>query len=129
MENKKPNPIKIDRLRPTLFAASGFVLLAAIGLWISAVIISMIPVGSAMDSIFTMDMVYYLPFLILPMGIYMLRHRGLSEGLRLNPMPFFPMITVILLAVISVFICSILSKECCISFFKGVVYNSIRIIL
>lgn len=110
MENKKPNPIKIDRLRPTLFAASGFVLLAAIGLWISAVIISMIPIGSAMDSIFTMDMVYYLPFLILPMGIYMLRHRGLSEGLRLNPMPFFPMITVILLAVISVFICSILSN-------------------
>lgn len=110
MENKKTNPIKIDRLRPSLFAASGFVLLAAIGLWISAVVISLIPAGEGAGAVAIMDIVYYLPFMVLPMAIYMLKHRGLSEGLRLNPLPLFPMLTVILLAIEGVFICIILAN-------------------
>jgi len=107
--DKKAFANYITRPRPTLFAASGFVLLAAIGLWISAVIVSMIPSGDR-DAFAIMDVVYYLPFLILPMAIYMLKRRGLSEGLRLNPVPIFPTLIIIMLAILGVFICSILAN-------------------
>lgn len=110
MENKKNSSFKIDRLRPTLFAASCFVLLAALGLWISAVIIALVSAGNSSNTMLFLDAIYYLPFIVLPMAIYMHKHSGLSEGLRLKPMSFASMIVTVMLGLAGVFICSILAN-------------------
>lgn len=92
--------------RPTLFAASGFVLLSVAGLWISTAIESLLP-DAGMAAI---NALYYLPFMILPVGLYMRRHPGLGPGMRLNTLPPLPTLSVILLGVFSVFIASLLSS-------------------
>lgn len=94
--------------RPTPFAASGLLLLAAVGLWLSelaaTLLGSVLPVGEALASA-----LYYLPFVLLPVALYMRRRPGLGEAMRLNPMPPGPMLAVGLLALLTVFAASALT--------------------
>ena len=91
--------------RPTLFAASGFVLLAAVGLWVSTLLELLLPnAGAAL-----INALYYLPFTVLPVGLYMLRRPGLGAGMRLNAPPLMPTLSAALLGVLSVYVASLLS--------------------
>ena len=91
--------------RPTLTAASGFVCLAAVGLWASML------AGSALGTsdMALLNALYYLPFVGLPLLIYGRARRGLGAALRLNPPPELPLIGVTLLALLSVYAASGLS--------------------
>jgi len=91
--------------RPTLFAASGFVLLAAAGLWVSSLLELLLP-GASMALI---NALYYLPFTVLPVGLYMLRRPGLGAGMRLNAPPLLPTLSAALLGLLSVYVASLLS--------------------
>ncbi|MBR6766983.1 MAG: CPBP family intramembrane metalloprotease [Clostridia bacterium] len=111
MENKTIPPI-VNRAglpRPTIFAASGFVLLAAIGLWAANLAAVFLPAEPQTRLLTLINLIYYLPFVLIPVIAYMIRKRGLSEAVRLNPMPVFPIFSVALLAVISTFFCGILT--------------------
>ncbi len=91
--------------RPTLFAASGFVLLAAGGLWISALTELWMPrAGAAL-----INALYYLPFMVLPVGLYMLRRPGLGAGMRLNAPPLLSTLSAALLGVLSVYVANMIS--------------------
>lgn len=95
-----------ERPRPTIFAATGLALLGAVGLWIATLLAIVIkPRTAAGQELFT-SLLYYLPFTLLPVAVYALRHGGVSEGLRLNPMPLLPTATVILLALVCVYAAS-----------------------
>lgn len=98
----------LRRRRPTLFAASCLMLLASVGLWAADVIVwKVLPEDVTMrDMIATAG--YYALFLILPMGVYVARHRGLSDALRLNPMPFSSMLMAVLMGLVSVYAASAL---------------------
>lgn len=92
--------------RPTLFAASGLVLLAAAGLWVSTLLELLLP-GASMALI---NALYYLPFMVLPVGLYMLRRPGLGEGMRLkNAPPLLSTLSAALLGLLSVYVASMLS--------------------
>ena len=91
--------------RPTLFAASGFVLLAVLGLWAST--LAGLALGS--NDIWLANALYYLPFVIAPVALYMARHPGLGPGMRLNPLPVLPTLSVLLLAVLSMILSSLLT--------------------
>ena len=91
--------------RPTLFAASGFVLLAAIGLWISTLLELLLPnAGAAL-----INALYYLSFTVLPVGLYMRRRPGLGAGMRLNAPPLMPTLSAALLGLLSVYVASLIS--------------------
>ena len=91
--------------RPTLFAASGFVLLAAIGLWVSTLLELLLPnAGAAL-----INALYYLPFTVLPVGLYMRRRPGLGAGMRLNAPPLMPTLSAALLGLLSVYVASLIS--------------------
>jgi len=91
--------------RPTLFAASGFVLLAAVGLWVSTLLELLLPnAGAAL-----INALYYLPFTVLPVGLYMLRRPGLGAGMRLNAPPLMPTLSAALLGLLSVYVASLIS--------------------
>ena len=91
--------------RPSIFAASGFMLLAAAGLWLTSLLQWALPgIPTAL-----VNAAYYLPFVGLPMLLYARRHRGLGEGMRLNPLPAPPLLAVALLALLSVYAASILA--------------------
>lgn len=94
--------------RPTLFAASGAVWVAAVGLWLAELILARLP-ASFSDAMALENAVYYLPFVVLPVALYMWRRPGLSEAMRLNPLPVLPVLSVSLLAVLSVYVASIVS--------------------
>ena len=91
--------------RPTLFAASGFVLLAAVGLWISTLLELLLPDASMA----IVNALYYLPFMLLPVGLYMLRQPGLVPTMRLNALPVLPTLSAALLGLLSVYVASMLS--------------------
>ncbi len=91
--------------RPTLFAASGFVLLAAAGLWISTLFELLLPEAS----VAVVNALYYLPFMVLPVGLYMLRRPGMGAAMRLNALPLLPTLSVALLGALSVYVASMLS--------------------
>lgn len=91
--------------RPTLFAASGVVLLAAAGLWISSLVESLLPEAS----IALVNALYYLPFMILPVGLYMLRRPGLGDAMRLKALPALPTLSAALLGLLTVYVASMLS--------------------
>lgn len=91
--------------RPTLFAASGFVLLAAVGLWISTLLEFLLPDASMA----IVNALYYLPFMLLPVGLYMLRRPGLGPTMRLNALPVLPTLSAALLGLLSVYVASMLS--------------------
>lgn len=111
MENKTiPNIINRAGLpRPTIFAASGLVLLAAIGLWVANLFAVFLPAEPQTRLLTLVNIIYYLPFVLLPAIVYMLKKHGLSDAVRLNPMPVFPIFSVALLAVISTFFSGILT--------------------
>ena len=109
MEEKNIATI-LERPRPTLFAATLIVLIATLGLWVGSFAALMIAPRSGIAQEVVVNVVYYLPFVALPLALYMRRHRGLSDALRLNPMPLLPTLTVALLAVVSVFAASALDS-------------------
>lgn len=90
--------------RPTLFAASGFVLLAAAGLWAA----SLAQWALAVSGTGITGMLYYLPFVLLPIAVYMQRHPGLSDALRLQPLSPMPAVIALLLALFSTYLASLL---------------------
>lgn len=111
MENKPffKSPSRADIKRPTLVAASGLVLLAALGLWITSLAAIFLPGEDPMHLMTWVNIIYYLPFVLIPAIIYAAKKKGLSDGLRLNPVPVFPLFSVILLAVISTLFSSVLT--------------------
>jgi membrane protease YdiL (CAAX protease family) len=52
---------------------------------------------------------YYIPFTVLPVGLYMLRRPGLEAGMRLNAPPLLPTLSAALMGVLSVYVASLIS--------------------
>ena len=94
-----------EKKRPSLFAASGLLLLACAGLWLSSLLELALPEGGGV----LLNAAYYLPFIALPLLLYARRHPGLSDALRLNPPPLGWTVALALLALLSVFVASALS--------------------
>ncbi len=95
-----------EKKRPSLFAASGLVLLACIGLWLSSLLELALPPDAPALLI---NAAYYLPFIALPLYLYARRHPGLSDALRLNPPPPLYLFALAALALMSVYVASALS--------------------
>ncbi len=93
----------VNTKRPSVFAASGLVLLAAIGLWASSLAASLLPEDSALTAA---SLLYYLPFAALPVALYLWRRPGCRESLRLNPPPELPLLGVALLALLTAYAAS-----------------------
>ena len=91
--------------RPTLTAASGFVLLSVAGLWLS----SLAELALNVRGMAILNAIYYLPFVALPLLIYARRRPGLSDALRLNPLPGLSALTLVLLGLLSIYVASALS--------------------
>lgn len=94
--------------RPSLFAASGLYLLAAMGLWlvsffvadIAALFPGLTPEGQNV----LVNAAYYLPFLILPVILWASRRGDAERVLRLNPVPFGVMLRVAIAAYLTMLI-------------------------
>ena len=99
-----------ERPRPTVIAATGLMLLAFVGLIVSGVFAMLMNPGSVNRQWLMVDLLYYLPFVLLPVALYCLRRRGLFDALRLNPMPVFSTVTVALAALLSVYAASALDS-------------------
>jgi len=97
-----------DTPRPTLTAASGFVWLAAIGLWLAELVLLALPEGIR-GSMAVQNAAYYLPFIALPLALALRRRPGLAGSMRLNPLPAIPTLSLALLAVLSVYAASVLT--------------------
>ena len=94
--------------RPSLFAANGLYLLAAMGLWIAALFNGMLqpllPGATAEQMILLVSVLYYGPFLVLPALIYVGRRDCAEDALRLQPIGFFTMLRVAVIAVLALLI-------------------------
>lgn len=88
--------------RPTLSAALGLILIAAAGLWLSALTETLWPGMGPL----TVNALYYLPFVLLPVALYLWRRPGCAEALRLSPPPTLPILGVALLALLSAYAAS-----------------------
>jgi len=95
-----------EQKRPSLFAASGFVLLATAGLWLSSLLELVLPQGA---SGLVLNAAYYLPFVLLPMLLYARRNPGIGDAMRLNPPPALQLLAPVLLGIASVYLASALS--------------------
>ena len=95
------------RTRPTLFAASGLILLAAVGLWAVELALALLPAGG--DVYTAANLLYYLPFALLPAGLCLARRPALAQSLRLNPLPLSAAVPAVLLALMSVYAASALT--------------------
>ena len=91
--------------RPTILAASGFMLLAAAGLWASSLLSALFPVG-AKWGLALENLAYYLPFVALPIALYARRRPGLADAMRLRPLPGLTVLTLALLGLLSVYVAS-----------------------
>ena len=91
--------------RPTLIAASGFICLAVAGLWVS----TLAEVALNVSGMALLNAIYYLPFVGLPLFLYARRRPGLSESLRLNPLPGLSVLSLALLGLLSVYAASALT--------------------
>ena len=80
-------------------------MLAAVGLWISTLLELLLPDASMA----IVNALYYLPFMLLPVGLYMLRQPGLVPAMRLNALPVLPTLSAALLGLLSVYVASMLS--------------------
>lgn len=100
MQDPIYNRIRIPR--PTLTAASAFVCLAVAGLWLS----TLAEIALGISGMAVLNAIYYLPFLGLPLWLYARRRPGLSEGMRLNPLPGLSVMTLAGLALLSVYVAS-----------------------
>ena len=94
--------------RPSIFAASACILLAAVGLWVAELALGWLPVG-AEDRMAAENAVYYLPFVVLPVAVCMARRRGLGPAMRLNPLPALPALSVVVLGLLSVYLAAALA--------------------
>ena len=93
-------------VRPGILAASGAVLIAAVGLWIASLAAAeLLPEGG----VTAVNLMYYLPFVLLPVALCCLRRPGLSRAMRLGPVPVLPAINVCLLALATVYAASALT--------------------
>lgn len=94
--------------RPTIFAASGFYLLAAIGLWAtmygSEFLLGLLPRGTYEQQNLLVNIVYYLPFVVLPVSLWCVSRGSAADDLRLNPISFGSMLTACIVAVLSLLI-------------------------
>lgn len=99
-----------ERPRPTVFAACGMVALAAAGLWIASALAELLFPESELSEALLTGILYYLPFVLLPIVAYCTRMPGLSDGLRLNPMPVMPTLSVMFLAVMCVYAASLVDS-------------------
>lgn len=91
------------RSRPTLSAACILMIIAAAGLWLSSLAVTWINPGDQAAAEFTSALLYYLPFVVGPIAIYGRRNPRAIEGMRLNPMPLMPTLTVIFLGLMCVY--------------------------
>ena len=98
----------VERPRPTILAAAAVSLLAIAGLWIVSLLISRMPLSDQTAREFLFGAMYYLPFVALPIALYALRRPGLSASMRLNPLPPLATLAVILAAMLSVYLASVL---------------------
>ena len=96
-----------QRPRPSIATACALMLLAAAGLWLSSVIAGAFLPGYT--QVFLADLVFYGFFVLLPVVLLCVRRPGLSDGLRLNPLPFAPTLMIALMAVMSVYAASALN--------------------
>ena len=96
------------RARPSLTAAHALVLLATAGVWIAGVLVAAF-VGDDPRMV-AMDLLYYLPFVVMPVALYGLSHRGLSQSLRLNPLPLPAALCAAVLGLLSVYLASALAS-------------------
>ena len=105
-ENKSFVPLT-ERVRPSISAAAWLTLLASAGLWAATLVeLFLPPGGAAARELFTVA-VYYIPFVLLPVVVYAARRRGLTDGLRLNPMGnIITLLSVMTLAVLCVYAAS-----------------------
>lgn len=96
-----------ERERPSISAAAWLTLLASAGLWAGTLVeLFVMPGTAAGRELFTVA-IYYLPFVLLPVVLYGARRRGLSDGLRLNPMgSILSVISVMFLGVLCVYAAS-----------------------
>ena len=114
MEDKVYESI-VKRPRPSLMAAGAFVLLAAAGLWLASLAVDALaprlwPAGAdfvALEAL--LDGLYYLPFMALPVALYMIHRKGLFDAMRLNPLPAGTTLLLIPMAVMSVYVADGLS--------------------
>ena len=95
-----------ERPRPGIAPALAMVLAAAAGLWVTSLAAALLNPSLSLSGELVNALMFYLPFVILPVTLYSLRHRGLSDALRLNPMPVLPALTVVFLGLLSVYIAS-----------------------
>ncbi len=98
----------VERPRPTILAAAAVALLATAGLWIASLLISRVPLSDQNAREFLFGAMYYLPFVALPIALYGLKRPGLSASMRLNPLPPLTTLAVILAAMLSVYLASVL---------------------
>lgn len=96
-----------DTPRPSLNAASALVLLAVAGLWLVSLAAWRLAAGEGDSGL--VNLVFYVPFMLLPAALYARGRGGLGAALRLGPMPALSTLTVALLALMSVFAASALS--------------------
>lgn len=104
MEGKRDGFVPLtERPRPSILAALALTLLALAGLWGWSLIMSALPrnIGPLWA-----NLLYYVPFVLIPVAVYGLRRGDLSEGLRLNPMPLMPTLMIALLATMCVYAAS-----------------------
>ena len=98
----------LDRPRPSIFDATLMVLIASVGLWIASLLVLMwLPEPGAAREL-SLNALYYLPFVVVPAVICRVRRPGISDSLRLNPLPVLPTISVIAVALMSVYAASAL---------------------
>lgn len=99
----RPKPEK----RPSRKNALLLWLIAIVGILAAGVIVSPLYLASFMQDPFVAmlieDLVYYLPFVALPVLVLAKRRPGLSEAYRLGPLPFSSMLMVVALAMLTVF--------------------------
>lgn len=102
----------MNKNRPTLFAASGFYLLAAIGLWIALFFGGGILRGAAIIwpgatlewlNLF-LNIFYYLPFVALPVILWANLRDDATDVLRLNPISFGTLVNCTITALLTLMI-------------------------
>lgn len=102
----------MNKYRPSLFAASGFYLLAAIGLWIASFISGDLAAGAQIlwpgitqETVNLMvNVFFYLPFMLAPIAIWAANRDGSSAALRLGPISLGVMLRVVVIALLSLMI-------------------------
>lgn len=94
--------------KPTILTASGFFLLAAAALLVTALAVGALALVGVFESLsqetFSLlyTAAYYLPFLLLPAALWAGRGEGRVESLRLNPISAGTTIRIVIIALLSV---------------------------